>query len=1421
MGKLNTINGTLYIFETSNGRIVNEIQTDTTAPFANWCFTTEKNIAAVFNGELLSYVNVLDGNQVGQLPAGPFSHCFPGVGPVKVDIKNDDTIDISPYTSSPIYKINGDATTAIYPVAGTQYLLAINEAASKSKIDRINIEIYDTSNKKALARADNLIVSKSMMEPNSFALDMRAGKLFYLETDFESEQTLEELERPKKIRAYDFKKSKSVSVSGITNKVATGLSMMRNGKLVISNESNNTWLVIDSRNKQILLQGEGEIDGVDLNNGRDSILITPFSGSPYFSSFNKPNKALQLFQKGAMQDLYSAGEHVWISSISELRYANLKDLEIQSYLNKPHSVLSFDRTGGNILVALLDESLGKILSISPDGKQYNYTFPAPNIPTGMATRLGNGWLVNAVAASDSERILREMENDIDHVSEGFSNSEDMQSSTESFYYFIGDDNVISPPIKKTGIPDAIVYSPRKKIVATKELENIKTYSWPDLTPLQSVKLTRDYSSIYLTPDANVLIATGTEGAEAISLETGLTLDTYTGPISQSDIVVKNDDTAYLTDGNTLALWKFKQENQRKSTSIKGRTLVSPDFKTYVKKSQTGLVFRNIPDTQTELNLSQECLKPIKWTLSSKILLCETTPAVSNHKSYVTVSAADGKVTSKVTHFGIDNPLPLLNTDGSQVIYITQVKETLPNSVLSTFTHKLITHNTLTNAEVILLPDASKLSNAAISETGDYVVTTEQDIDHINEKDQDYKIRIIRTSDGQMLASLDRKNTEINSVAVSNDGSEILLTGAGVITKINAKTSEVEWSKNYPYVIFSTFTNSDKEVLALAIGGTGRLLSMDNGNEKRRYSADSQQTTLILSGKTLMAYRSASSTVTVEYEPPDANPSIRIMYSAEQNLKKIRRLDATHLILVREDEQLSLYDESTEAVVARMFVMGSGGWVVATADGRFDSSNMDEISALHWVSPKNPGKAMPIEIFLSELYEPQLLWKVLKNEKLATLPSLQPPQTSLPIATITSILQTSPEMLEVTVEAKAGLEGENKGSQVADIKLFRNNKLIGTSHLTDRSDEGLKTTTIKFPDVQLPQGNLNENVNFSVYAFNRAGLKGPTSNRPFTRTSHSKNKEKNIYLITIGVNDYSNPAFNLDYAASDATQLNQKLTSIFRSERSISQIYAKSLISPQTQNSSIPTKENIRLTLENLSKNTSKLPLHKPEGNSPMPYSKTGDSVIIFYSGHGYFSPQGELYIFPSDIAKETSDKKITENLLTSAISTSELAEWLENIDAEDITLILDACHSAGAVGSNFRPGPLASKGLGQLAYDKGMRILAATQSDSVALETEELKHGYLSYALINDGLDKGLADFRPADGVIWIDEWLAYGRKHVPELASGDSMLTTTQKGEMNVPRLIKYRGDVDEKELSQRPVLYNFSRTAANLKLSQEAQAD
>ena len=54
---------------------------------------------------------------------------------------------------------------------------------------------------------------------------------------------------------------------------------------------------------------------------------------------------------------------------------------------------------------------------------------------------------------------------------------------------------------------------------------------------------------------------------------------------------------------------------------------------------------------------------------------------------------------------------------------------------------------------------------------------------------------------------------------------------------------------------------------------------------------------------------------------------------------------------------------------------------------------------------------------------------------------------------------------------------------------------------------------------------------------------------------------------------------------------------------------------------------------------------------------------------------------------------------------------LRDVDAGELALIVDDCHSAAAIeGTDFKPGPMGSRGLGQLSYDKGMRILTATRS---------------------------------------------------------------------------------------------------------------
>jgi hypothetical protein len=75
-----------------------------------------------------------------------------------------------------------------------------------------------------------------------------------------------------------------------------------------------------------------------------------------------------------------------------------------------------------------------------------------------------------------------------------------------------------------------------------------------------------------------------------------------------------------------------------------------------------------------------------------------------------------------------------------------------------------------------------------------------------------------------------------------------------------------------------------------------------------------------------------------------------------------------------------------------------------------------------------------------------------------------------------------------------------------------------------------------------------------------------------------------------------------------------------------------------------------------------------------------------------------------------------------------------------------------------------SKGLSQLAYEKGMYVMTAAQNYQAAVEAAQLGHGYLTYALIIEGLKNGQADDEPKDGSVMIREWLDYATNRVPQM---------------------------------------------------------
>ncbi len=122
-------------------------------------------------------------------------------------------------------------------------------------------------------------------------------------------------------------------------------------------------------------------------------------------------------------------------------------------------------------------------------------------------------------------------------------------------------------------------------------------------------------------------------------------------------------------------------------------------------------------------------------------------------------------------------------------------------------------------------------------------------------------------------------------------------------------------------------------------------------------------------------------------------------------------------------------------------------------------------------------------------------------------------------------------------------------------------------------------------------------------------------------------------------------------------------------------------------------------------------------------------------------------------------------ILEHGISDEELEQAVEGIDADKFLMVIDACNSGQALeAEERRRGPMNSRGLAQLAYEKGMYILTAAQSYQAAQEASQLGHGLLTYALIEEGLKQTAADNDPKDGQVWVREWFDYASTRVPNM---------------------------------------------------------
>jgi WD40 repeat protein len=521
------------------------------------------------------------------------------------------------------------------------------------------------------------------------------------------------------------------------------------------------------------------------------------------------------------------------------------------------------------------------------------------------------------------------------------------------------------------------------------------------------------------------------------------------------------------------------------------------------------------------------------------------------------------------------------------------------------------------------------------------------------------------------------------------------------------------------------------------------------------------------GKIVAVYLSAGAGHRIEWRELASGREMRSI--AHPNRVEAMSFDPSGKFLLTRGQEGHLYlwdaarGESVATIVYQPAAQVFGDWLVVSPEGLFDGSPSAWNQILWRFSPAT-FDVVPVETFFNELYRPGLLSEILSGRApraprdLSQIDRRQPsiklslPQAgpdvepnARPIAERTIKLRI--EVAEAPADARRAA-----GSGVSDVRLFRNGSLVKVFRGEIKLD-GSGRAMLEAP-VQLLAG---EN-RLVAYGFNRANIKSEDSEVTVVG-AESLRRPGTAWVLAIGVNQYANADFNLKFAVADAEGFAESL------RQSQSKLGAYQQVEVIALRDTEATRSNILGALRRLGgEEASGL----PAALATLRPAQPEDAVFVYYAGHGT-AQEARFYLIPHDLgyrgARAQLDAAGMREIVAHSISDQDLEAAFEQIDAGHLALVIDACNSGQALEADEkRQGPMNSKGLAQLAYEKGMYILAAAQGYQAALEASKLGHGYLTYALVEEGLKTPAADGEPKDGSVLVREWFNYSTRRVPQM---------------------------------------------------------
>ena len=655
--------------------------------------------------------------------------------------------------------------------------------------------------------------------------------------------------------------------------------------------------------------------------------------------------------------------------------------------------------------------------------------------------------------------------------------------------------------------------------------------------------------------------------------------------------------------------------------------------------------------------------------------------------------------------------------------------------------------------IILKSFAVKCTAFAFAPDGKWLAVAEEDGPHV--------IKIFGLDTGKILRSWPTNGYWVRAIAYSSDGKHIATGDDEGHVKL--------WN-----------SNGGKELFQVdGIAASGRVLGLAFSSDGDTFAAD-------YGSGWVGIWNSSSGAKIEEFKRDEAGVMAKVLPRFPTLFPKIApngRFAAGEQYVGRVD----LVDIHTEQVFASLVSLDDD-WLVTTPDGYFDGTP-NAWKQMIWRFNNNTFDHGAVELYFNDYFYPNLLQDVLAGKMPATKAGneLEKKDRRQPKIEIVSLngktreraaeknaMQTISERttpVEIDVTDNAGEKKQDQwdaSSGADDLRLFRNGSLVKVWHgdLFDKAS-GCEQSPPRPNEPRIARCTTTVTLaagdnELNAYAFNSSNVRS-TDDTMTVKAADTVKRPATLYVLAVGVNEYADKSYNLRYAVADVDEVANAIRQQQEKMAADAKFRHYERTDVVTLTDADATRDNILLALKRFSDGDKavipaalsdkvRTELSKIKAASPE------DAIIIYYAGHGA-ARNDRFYLLPHDYNHDPDQ---------TGVSDIDLNQYLERVDAGKLLMVIDACQSGAALGAKDEGrAPMNSKGLAQLAYDKGMLILTAAQSQQAALEAvringEETRHGLLTYALLRAFTDRG--SDHDGDGRLADREWLDYAAKQVPKL---------------------------------------------------------